>query len=67
MRGGPVCALCGNEAVGFALADGKRLCHTEEPAKDCYHLWTVYGARPTENHEPVVHLVPDVGPNREAP
>lgn len=49
----PICALCGQEAQGYATnEDGRRLCHTEQLETDCYRLWTVYGARP-----PVVQLV----------
>jgi hypothetical protein len=37
------CVLCGQPALGFAMADGARLCHADE--RSCYHLWTVYRAR----------------------
>lgn len=39
-----MCGLCGNVAVGWAVANGKRLCHA--PERDCYHRWTVFGERP---------------------
>jgi hypothetical protein len=37
------CALCGQPALGFGMADGRRLCHDVQ--RDCYHRWTVYGQR----------------------
>lgn len=38
------CGLCGLVALGWALADRKRLCHA--PERDCYFRWTVEGERP---------------------
>ena len=44
-----ICGLCGKTAQGYAVADGVRLCHPDDPQMlDCYHLWTVYGARKIE-------------------
>jgi len=47
------CALCGHEmtlatcgSAGVFYPDGEQLylCHADD--HDCYHAWTVYGARP---------------------
>jgi hypothetical protein len=45
-----LCALCGDVALGYAAADGKRLCHANE--RSCYHRWTVYGERPVAEPSP---------------
>lgn len=41
---GRLCGLCGRPVLGFGMAAGVYLCHHE--TRDCYHRWTVYGARP---------------------
>ena len=39
------CGLCGSPLrIGVGFADANRLHHDER--SDCYHRWTVYGARP---------------------
>lgn len=49
-----ICGLCGHvmtmTSCGSAQANGVPLCHTDD--HDCYHRWTVYGARPAEPAEP---------------
>jgi hypothetical protein len=46
------CALCGNEADGFAMVGADRLCHGE--LRDCYHLCTVWAG---VSHETLIRLL----------
>jgi hypothetical protein len=46
------CGLCGQEALGYAQANGVRLCHA--PERECYHRWTVYGERPAHHVDPAL-------------
>lgn len=42
------CALCGKDALGFAMVGDKRLCHDEKRA--CYERWIAYGQRPGDKN-----------------
>ncbi len=44
MKEGTICGLCNEVALGWAVADGVRLCHDD--LRSCYHQWTVYNKRP---------------------
>lgn len=37
-----MCAHCGDEMRGYAMAGDRWLCHPDPPHLDCYHLVTVY-------------------------
>ena len=41
-----ICAHCGDEMRGYAMAGDRWLCHPDPPHLDCYHLVTVWGHDP---------------------